>query len=768
MADRDVSVKYVIQGDESGMVAAMSRAGAATKAFESQMGGVSSAIGKLSGVVGAVAGVLAGGAMFKNIVEETVKWTGESIKLSKALGITTEEASVLNLALGDVYLSHETMIAGSTRLTRTLSTNEDAFKRLGIETRTSDGHFRAIGDIMTDTNKKLLSLKEGTDRNLVGVQLYGKGWQEASGLLKLTQQVMEDARKKAEELHLIVGPDSVAKMKAYKAAMNDVEDPWMAGKIMVGEQLLPVLTSMGMWLADNGPAALTIFGGALKGVITFMEYATLGASTLGTIFVAALEQVGGVVATVYQMLVKVMSGDFRGAVETGKQGWLDFNKTGAAAYDSIAAAAEKTNDRVARLWGLRPPMERQAAPKGTDRFDNPENSKDVHARQMAVEQARLQAVLAGLKGREEMQKETVKTLTAEEEFYLRTGLMFQEDFDRKKYELERTGLQNTLGLIDQELAAIEASSAKKLALADTAEEKQKVQAETQKEREARLTEKQKTNQELYRLDLEYFTATTALDRQKRFDEASMLSGWAAQRLQSDQEVLIRQQEFYAMRQELAGNAFAMERFRINQEQDAWIRSYAMQTSSFEVYEQRKAQIEQYYAIQREKINRNEMLYKMNLASQGFGNMASIADSFYQLSGKKSREALLAYQVMKSGETVISTASAAMKSYDAMASIPYVGPVLGAIAAASAVAAGMVQLQQVWSVSPDGSGGGMSTAGLSGVSATPVQTTVANTATSTSGANVTVNIIGNVVDHDKFARETIPAIQRALADGAHYA
>jgi hypothetical protein len=45
-------------------------------------------------------------------------------------------------------------------------------------------------------------------------------------------------------------------------------------------------------------------------------------------------------------------------------------------------------------------------------------------------------------------------------------------------------------------------------------------------------------------------------------------------------------------------------------------------------------------------------------------------------------------------TIISTYEAAQKSYDALADIPYIGPVLGGIAAAAAVAAGMARVQQI--------------------------------------------------------------------------
>jgi hypothetical protein len=57
------------------------------------------------------------------------------------------------------------------------------------------------------------------------------------------------------------------------------------------------------------------------------------------------------------------------------------------------------------------------------------------------------------------------------------------------------------------------------------------------------------------------------------------------------------------------------------------------------------------------------------------------------------------------QTLISTYESAVKSYNAMAGIPIVGPGLGVAAAAAAVLAGMAQVQNIRKMSIDGGGGG---------------------------------------------------------------
>ena len=57
------------------------------------------------------------------------------------------------------------------------------------------------------------------------------------------------------------------------------------------------------------------------------------------------------------------------------------------------------------------------------------------------------------------------------------------------------------------------------------------------------------------------------------------------------------------------------------------------------------------------------------------------------------------------QTVMSTYESATQAYKAMAGIPYVGPVLGAIAAAAAIAAGMANVQKIRSTTFGGGGSG---------------------------------------------------------------
>src|SRR4051812_36270405 len=72
----------------------------------------------------ALLGIMAGGALFKEAISSSVEWTGSVVQLSKRLGITTEAASGLNVALHHVGLEVDDYATVATKMTKQLRTNE--------------------------------------------------------------------------------------------------------------------------------------------------------------------------------------------------------------------------------------------------------------------------------------------------------------------------------------------------------------------------------------------------------------------------------------------------------------------------------------------------------------------------------------------------------------------------------------------------------------------------------------------------------------------
>lgn len=164
---------------------------------------------------------------------------------------------------------------------------------------------------------------------------------------------------------------------------------------------------------------------------------------------------------------------------------------------------------------------------------------------------------------------------------------------------------------------------------------------------------------------------------------------------------------------------------------------------------------------------------LSVSQNAFADMASAALAMYQATGEKHKEFFRLWQATKIAETLINTYSAAMGAYNAMASIPYVGPALGAAAAAAVIAFGMAQVAAIAAAKPGGGtggGGGTPPSGGGGgsYSYTPVVDTFADTKKQEGPRpmDVTIHVYGSYIgDKDTFAREISDALRKAQEDRA---
>ena len=131
MADQTIDVQIRAQlGDFQEKIAAAS-AGVQTMATEmnAAMTGLQETMQGFQAAFGVLGAVLAGGAIFKEALGATKDWTGEVVGLARQLGVTTEQASGIAVALEHVGVSTDTYGGLVMKLTRQMRQNGDAFDR---------------------------------------------------------------------------------------------------------------------------------------------------------------------------------------------------------------------------------------------------------------------------------------------------------------------------------------------------------------------------------------------------------------------------------------------------------------------------------------------------------------------------------------------------------------------------------------------------------------------------------------------------------------
>lgn len=107
----------------------------------------------------------------------------------------------------------------------------------------------------------------------------------------------------------------------------------------------------------------------------------------------------------------------------------------------------------------------------------------------------------------------------------------------------------------------------------------------------------------------------------------------------------------------------------------------------EAYQARMAEIDRQYSEQKLKIEQGRQQLTLSASADFFGQLANLQHSSNNKIARIGKAAAIA-------QAIINTYQAATAAFAAMASIPYVGPALGAAAAAVAIATGLANVAQI--------------------------------------------------------------------------
>ncbi len=142
----------------------------------------------------------------------------------------------------------------------------------------------------------------------------------------------------------------------------------------------------------------------------------------------------------------------------------------------------------------------------------------------------------------------------------------------------------------------------------------------------------------------------------------------------------------------------------------------------------------------------------------FDNMIQASQTFYQLSGQKSKEWFAIFKSISIAEAVISGYNSILNSYEE--GTKWGGPILGTVFAAAAAAFTAAKIASIAATNP-----GTSSMGGGGASAPSIPNPNSLRGGEAEGGkgNITINVYGSIVDHGKFAREILPALEDAYSD-----
>ena len=253
----------------------MGKAAKISQDSANQMAGAFASVHANIAKIGTIITTVAAGAGLAKIIDDAANWNLEAAKMAKTMGTTTEQASIMDVALRKTGVSTDIAQAAALRLSKDLTTGTEKFDRYGVSVKDANGNLLPMPTIMANVNAKLLETKTGTERNIVAMDLYGRSWGEIQSILKLTPAAMNEARETAERLHLVVGPEGVAQSLEYKKNLREVELVAKSLSVQMGNELMPAVVSIGSYLGGSGVSAAGMFGAAIKETVRYTQLLTV-------------------------------------------------------------------------------------------------------------------------------------------------------------------------------------------------------------------------------------------------------------------------------------------------------------------------------------------------------------------------------------------------------------------------------------------------------------------------------------------------------------
>lgn len=218
-----------------------------SKAFKSIQSSITSTMSSLKTLGGAFLALQGVQYVFENI-GASLEFADSLNDISERLGITVEKLSELDYIAGQSGTSFETLQKGYIKLSESIvKANEgseeqiEIFNKLGISYKNADGSLRSTQSVLEDLAGTFENSKNDTNKMKIALDLLGKSGIELVPLLNNGKEGLENLRKEAEELGLIISSKTTAQIGALGDTFDKVSKVSRNSMINLGATIAPAL-----------------------------------------------------------------------------------------------------------------------------------------------------------------------------------------------------------------------------------------------------------------------------------------------------------------------------------------------------------------------------------------------------------------------------------------------------------------------------------------------------------------------------------------------
>ena len=182
-------------------------------------------------------------------VGDSGKYADEILTMSKQYNMSTDSLQEYSYMSELVDTDLGTITGSMTKLTKAMGADSDAFAKLGINIRNSDGSMRSADEVFLDAIDALGKMEAGVERDNAAMELFGKSAQELNPLIEVGSEGIAAYAQEAHDMGAVLDEEALTSLGEMDDSFQRVEQAGVALKNTIGTALAPVITQIAEGIA---------------------------------------------------------------------------------------------------------------------------------------------------------------------------------------------------------------------------------------------------------------------------------------------------------------------------------------------------------------------------------------------------------------------------------------------------------------------------------------------------------------------------------------
>ena len=257
----------------------LQKTGKHTETMGSKLGkGLKTAVG--FGIGLAAAGAAGAAALF-GVATKSAEATDRIDKLSQKIGLSRKGFQEWDFIASQSGMSVEVLQSGFKTLSKQMDEaskgtklSADYFKDLGVSITDNNGKMKTQEQMFNETVIALQGMEEGPKKAALANNILGKSATELAPLINGAAGSVEEMRKKANDLGLVLSDDAVDAGVKFTDSLDQVKRSLGTVGTSIGVSVMPIMQSMMEWITAHLPQIQKTFKVVFAAIGKFVKAAS--------------------------------------------------------------------------------------------------------------------------------------------------------------------------------------------------------------------------------------------------------------------------------------------------------------------------------------------------------------------------------------------------------------------------------------------------------------------------------------------------------------